>query len=175
MAAVRGIGVAVITNTSGTVPSRFFSRSAARCSTPNRCCSSMTTAPREANSTPSWIRAWVPIDTSTVPSARPSTIRRRSPAVVRLVKRATWRGRVPSSVDGSGTVIPSSSSATPRWCWSANTSVGAMNAPWWPPCTAVSSTATATTVLPDPTSPWRSRCIGAGRAMSSSISAMTRR
>ncbi len=30
----------------------------------------------------------------------------------------------------------------------------------------------ATTVLPEPTSPWRSRCIGAGRAMSSAICAM---
>ena len=41
-ASVRGIGVAVITSTSGCSP---FARSVARCSTPNRCCSSMTTSP----------------------------------------------------------------------------------------------------------------------------------
>ena len=41
-ASVRGIGVAVITSTSGQSP---LPRSVARCSTPNRCCSSMTTSP----------------------------------------------------------------------------------------------------------------------------------
>ena len=45
IAAVRGIGVAVITSRSGTPPDDL-SRNAARCSTPNRCCSSTTTAPR---------------------------------------------------------------------------------------------------------------------------------
>jgi hypothetical protein len=51
MAAVRGMGVAVITSTSGTAwpPSSALARSAARCSTPKRCCSSMTTTPRLAN------------------------------------------------------------------------------------------------------------------------------
>ena len=58
-------------------------------------------------------------------------------------------------------------------CCSASTSVGAMNAPWCPPCTAVSSAATATTVLPAPTSPCSSRCIGIGRARSAVISAIT--
>jgi hypothetical protein len=46
MAAVRGMGVAVITNTSGTSSPSPLSRSAARCSTPKRCCSSTTTTPR---------------------------------------------------------------------------------------------------------------------------------
>ncbi len=41
-ASVRGIGVAVITRTSGHSP---LPRSVARCTTPNRCCSSMTTRP----------------------------------------------------------------------------------------------------------------------------------
>ena len=40
--------------------------SAARCSTPNRCCSSTTTRPRSANCTSSWSRAWVP---TTMPAA----------------------------------------------------------------------------------------------------------
>ena len=47
-ASVRGIGVAVITSTSGFQP---FARSTARCITPNRCCSSTTTRPSGANST----------------------------------------------------------------------------------------------------------------------------
>ena len=42
-ASVRGIGVAVITSTCGVPP---FSRSAARCSTPKRCCSSTTDEPQ---------------------------------------------------------------------------------------------------------------------------------
>ena len=54
----------------------------------------------------------------------------------------------------------------PRACCSARTSVGAMKAPWCPPCTAASSVQTATTVLPAPTSPCSSRCIGCGPARS---------
>ena len=42
------------------------------------------------------------------------------------------------------------------------------------PATAVSSAATATTVLPEPTSPCSSRCMGWGPAMSVEISAMAR-
>ena len=49
IAAVRGIGVAVITSTSGELP---FARSRSRCSTPKRCCSSITATPSRANSTP---------------------------------------------------------------------------------------------------------------------------
>ena len=45
MAAVRGMGVAVMTSTSGTEPSAPLARRAARCSTPKRCCSSTTTTP----------------------------------------------------------------------------------------------------------------------------------
>jgi len=46
IASVRGIGVAVITNKSGT---GTRSRSFARCSTPNLCCSSITTRPSRSN------------------------------------------------------------------------------------------------------------------------------
>ena len=57
-------------------------------------------------------------------------------------------------------------------CCSASVSVGAMKAPWWPFSTARSSVCTATTVLPEPTSPCSSRRIGVARSRSASISAM---
>ena len=60
-------------------------------------------------------------------------------------------------------------------CCSARTSVGAISAPWRPPSTATSSVAVATSVLPDPTSPCKSRCIGSGEARSAAISPSTRR
>ena len=47
-ASVRGIGVAVITSTSGIRP---FARSVARCTTPKRCCSSMIARPSERKCT----------------------------------------------------------------------------------------------------------------------------
>ena len=47
-----------------------------------------------------------------------------------------------------------------RWCCSASVSVGAISAAWAPFSTARSMAARATTVLPDPTSPISSRCIG---------------
>ncbi len=176
MAAVRGIGVAVMTRTSGTGPPPALSRSAARCSTPKRCCSSMTTAPSEANSTPSWMRACVPMATSTSPAASPARMRRRSAAPTLLVSSSTRTGRAPNSdVPESGTSTSASSARMPRACCSASTSVGAMNAPWWPPCTAASSVHTATTVLPLPTSPCSNRCIGCGAARSPPISAIAAR
>ena len=75
-------------------------------------------------------------------------------------------GRSASSVPVLGTVNPSSRSRATAASCSASTSVGAMSAPWYPPCTAMSSAASATTVLPEPTSPCRSRCIGTGLARS---------
>ena len=65
MATVLGIGVAVMTSTCGRL-SAALARSASRCSTPNRCCSSMTTRPRSANWTRSSSSAWVPI---TIPAS----------------------------------------------------------------------------------------------------------
>src|SRR6202035_4112941 len=75
MAAVRGIGVAVITSRSGS-PSAPLARSVARCSTPKRCCSSITTAPSDANATSSVNSAWVPTTTPTSPEAHPRHDRR---------------------------------------------------------------------------------------------------
>ncbi len=47
-----------------------------------------------------------------------------------------------------------------RACWAARTSVGASSAACPPASTACSMARSATTVLPDPTSPCSSRCIG---------------
>jgi len=63
-ASVRGIGVAVITNTSGFFP---FSAILVLCFTPNLCCSSVTTNPKFLNSTFSSIIACVPINISISP------------------------------------------------------------------------------------------------------------
>ncbi len=76
IASVRGMGVAVITSMSGIHP---FVRSAARCLTPKRCCSSTTTRPRPWNSTPSWISACVPTVTWARPSAARACACSRSP------------------------------------------------------------------------------------------------
>ena len=150
IAAVRGIGVAVITSMSGTAPSAVFARSAARCSTPNRCCSSTTTTPRLANSTASWIRACVPMAMSTVPSARPASTLRRSRAGDPVRQQLDPQRPVAEQVAGVGDAqTPASSARTLAACCSASTSVGAISAAWWPPCTAASIAATATTVLPD--------------------------
>ena len=174
IAAVRGMGVAVITNTSGISDELPFSRRAARCSTPKRCCSSITTTPRLANCTDSSIKACVPITMSMSPCASSSsTARRRSP-VTRDVSSSTRSGRSPNKLSDAGTIRPSSIRLTPLKCCSANTSVGAMSAPWCPPCTAISIEATATTVFPLPTSPCSRRCIGAASAKSVPISAITR-
>ena len=47
------------------------------------------------------------------------------------------------------------------WCWRARISVGARSAACAPDSIAVSIDINATSVLPDPTSPWRRRSIGA--------------
>ena len=178
MAAVRGMGVAVMTSRSGSrpVPSapRPLSRRAARCSTPKRCCSSITTTPSEEKTTASVRSAWVPTSRSTEPSASPPSTDVRSEAGVRLVRRATRNGRVPPNVAGSGTTRPSTRRRTSVACCSASTSVGAIRAPWCPPSIPMSRAATATTVLPAPTSPCRSRCMGRGPARSTTRSPTAR-
>ncbi len=180
MAAVRGMGVAVITRRSGSPPPpsspRPFSRSAARCSTPNRCCSSMTATPSEAEDDPvgeQGVGADEQVDRAvgqpgvdgvTLSGRRLRGEQRRPQGP--LAGRG-WPGRARSG--------PRAGPATAVACCSASTSVGAMRAPWWPPSTATSRADTATTVFPDPTSPCRSRCIGSGPARSSAMAAMARR
>ena len=136
------------------------SASAERCSTPKRCCSSTTATARSRKPTSFWISACVPIAICTSPEAISWRTLACSFAPRALVSSAT---RTPSSVQ-----IPS----TVRKCCSASTSVGAISAPCRPASTARSSVASATTVLPEPTSPWSSRCIGVVRARSRSISAI---
>ena len=61
---------------------------------------------------------------------------------------------------GSATPSGAQSRSIVRKCCSASVSVGAMSAPWRPLSTARRSAYSATTVLPEPTSPWSRRCIG---------------
>ncbi len=89
-ASVRGMGVAVITSTSGLQPLR---RSTARCITPKRCCSSTTTSPRRANVTASCTSACVPTTSVRAADARlgqhaTAPLRRRRPGQQRHLVRA---------------------------------------------------------------------------------------
>ena len=99
---------------------------------------------------------------------------RRAAVDCEPVSRATF---VPFSAPPS---IPRSASGPSmavieRWCWVASTSVGASSAACAPASTTESMARSATTVLPEPTSPCSSRCIGQSCAMSSAISAATAR
>ncbi len=89
---VRGMGVAVMMSRSGCGPSAF-SRRLTRWCTPKRCCSSTTARPRRAKRTPSWMRAWVPTTTSTVPSAVEASTPARSgdEEVSRAIRTPTRR------------------------------------------------------------------------------------
>ena len=62
-----------------------------------------------------------------------------------------------------------------RWCCWARTSVGASRAAWPPESTTRSIARSATTVLPEATSPCSSRCIGWSAARSARISDSTSR
>jgi len=171
IATVRGIGVAVITSVCGVAPSTL-ARRASRCSTPKRCCSSTTTRPSSANCTCSWIRAWVPTTMPASPEAARSRLLRRSAADWLPVSSAS---RLPSLAPPS---MPASASGPSialidRWSWTASTSVGANSAAWPPPSMTLSIASNATTVLPEPTSPCSSRCIGRVRPRSCVISSST--
>ena len=162
IATVRGMGVAVSTSTcGGCCP---FSRSASRCSTPNRCCSSTTTRPRSANDTASPMSACVPTTMRDWPAAARSSAFRRSAA-------GSWPVSSVGTTDAdrSGPSIR----AIERRCCAASTSVGARSADCPPESATASMARSATTVLPEPTSPWTSRFIGTGCSRSSAISAPT--
>ena len=154
-ASERGIGVALITNRSGSSPLPSMRR---RCPTPKRCCSSITSSPRRANSSDSWNSAWVPTATAICPRA---SARRSAGAALVPVKRAVT------------TRSPSSRRRVSKCC-SASSSVGARSAACRPLSTARSTRIAATRVLPLPTSPCSSRRIGRGRRRSSTISFRTR-
>ena len=102
------------------------------------------------------------------PVTMSSRVRRRSAVDWLPVSSAT---RVPCSAPPS--MPPSARSPSiaviVRWCCAASTSVGASRAAWPPESTAASMARSATMVLPEPTSPWSSRCIGTSRPISSAI------
>ncbi len=158
MANVRGMGVADIISWCGLLP---FLRSASRCATPKRCCSSTMARPSRAKSTPSWISACVP------------TISCASLAVAASCSRLALLFRLP---DNQATLTPSGSSQPEsfRKCCSARISVGAMKAACQPAEIAWQAASAATMVLPAPTSPCSRRCIGCGCARSAPISAIAR-
>ena len=145
MCSVRGIGVALIVRTSTSVRSRLrnsFWR------TPKRCSSSMTTRPRFLNLTSFCTRRWVPITMSTLPSARPAMTSRCSGLLRNRESISTRTGN-----------------AANRWlkvvkCCSARTVVGTSTATWRPLLTALKAARSATSVLPNPTSPTTRRSIG---------------
>ena len=127
--------------------------------TPKRCCSSTTTSPRSRNSTPAWKMAWVPTTRSISPEARPAMVSSRSRPRSRPVSTAM---RMPAA---------SASGAMVRACWRTSSSVGAMIAAWAPLSMTEAAASSATTVLPEPTSPWSRRSMRSGLARSASISA----
>ncbi len=99
-------------------------------------------------------------------------LNRRWAAVCEPVSSAT---RVAVSAPPS---IPPSARSPSRFrsvraCCAASTSVGASSAAWPPASTTCSIARTDTTVLPEPTSPCSSRCIGLCAASSVAISAPT--
>ena len=107
--------------------------------------------------------AWVPMTICASPPAIvPSTSFRSRPFTAE-VRRQTRYGQRFSSL------------LNVRKCCSARISVGAMNAAWWPFSTTTAIDSSATSVLPEPTSPWTRRFIGWGERRSSAISRTTRR
>ena len=156
IATVRGMGVAVSTSTCGGVPP--FARSASRCSTPNRCCSSTTTRPRSKNVTASPSRACVP----TTIRAWPETVRSRARLRSAAGQLTGEQGRHELRPRDRDRASPRSSAGAAT----ASTSVGASSADCPPESATASIARSATSVLPEPTSPCTSRCIGAVAARS---------
>ncbi len=159
IAKVRGIGVAVIARISGFIP---ISRSVARCCTPKRCCSSITAKPRFLNAMSGWIKAWVPIKISISPFSKSSKIWRRAAALVEPVSNST---RTFSGSKKLPIVFA---------CCCAKISVGAIKVACIPAVIAAYIAKAATTVLPEPTSPWSKRFMWIGRFISRTISFTTR-
>ena len=164
--------MAVITSTcGGRLP---LARSASRCSTPKRCCSSTTTRPRSAKSTPACSSACVPMTIPALPSATAARPSRRAAVFCEPVSSTT---RVPAGSPSSSPARPSGPSIALmlRACWAASTSVGASSAACPPASTTWAMARSATTVLPAPTSPCSSRCMGCSRASSAASSSPTSR
>ena len=151
MCSVRGMGVAVRTNTSANARS---SRSRCLCSTPNRCSSSMMTRPKSEKATSLESNRWVPTKTSTSPLAVAFSTDWASSRVRKRLKPSTRKGN------------PAKRSRNDRRCCSARTVVGTNTATCRPDSTALKAARSATSVLPKPTSPQTKRSIGRALAMS---------
>ncbi len=148
-----------MTSTWGLVSVPALPRSASRCSTPKRCCSSTTTKPRSAKDTLSWIRACVPTTMPAAPLAVSSMACRRC-AVFSEPVSSVIRVALSAAPSSPAMARSPSSSASERACCAASTSVGASIAAWRPASTTWSIARSATSVLPEPTSPWSRRFIG---------------
>jgi len=119
--------------------------------------------------------ACVPTTMSTLASAKPSRITWRSRALhapaQQLDRKRPLAAEHALVVDTETLEVL----AQRRQMLFGEYSVGAMSAPCRPPSIAARSVVSATTVLPEPTSPCKSRCMGSGDAMSAAMSASTRR
>jgi hypothetical protein len=185
MASVRGIGVADIISMCGRAaepPLRPASppglscagrsassscRAGQRCSTPKRCCSSITASASAVNCTWSWITAWVPITSAASPLATSSSISARSFLRWLPVSHATRRPRGASS--GSSQPISLRKVLLRQ-------DLGRRHQRALPARVDRDAAASAATmVLPEPTSPCSSRCMGGSRARLAAISSLTRR
>ncbi len=165
MAAVRGIGVAVITRTSGTRSPWPASRRAARCSTPNRCCSSMTTTPSDRKLTlllDQRMGADDQVDRPVVQAGeQPGPLGAGRPVGQQLEAqgplphegRVVGHGEVGQQVPQAEVVLLGQDLGRRH----QRALVAALHG-------RRAGRSTATTVLPEPTSPCRSRCIGNGAA-----------
>ena len=155
---VLGIGVAVITSTSGLTP---FPTMLALCLTPNLCCSSVTTSPKFLNSTSSTNNACVPTNISISPFFNFSKT------------SVLFLALIPPS--NSSHFIPNFSNILLKFfiCCSASIAVGAIIAVWYPHFAALYADIIDTIVLPEPTSPCNSLFIGLLLSISLSISSNT--
>ena len=119
-------------------------------------------SPSRANCTSCWITACVPTTRPASPEAMRSSISRRMRPL-----------RLPLS---QAVVMPSGASQPTSLakCCSARISVGAISAHCQPLWMAMAAASAATTVLPEPTSPCSSRCIGTVALASPSPSTLAR-
>ena len=124
--------------------------------TPKRCSSSTTTRPRSLKPIALPSTAWVPTTMSIVPSARAALTRFCSAAGT---MRLTWPTCTGSPAKRSEKVLK---------CWRASSVVGTTTATCRPLMAAAKAARSATSVLPNPTSPQTSRSIGWPEARSPS-------
>ena len=144
-------------STSGADP---LPMSAARCSTPKRCCSSMTTRPSRWNATLSCMSACVPTDDARAALARAAALRRLLGG-----RGHAARAAAPARCRGAPAARRACGRAARRAARSAPSAPPGSRSP-----RASSMANSATTVLPVPTSPISSRCIRSGAVMSAVIS-----